>query len=349
VEMKQLSPQEMACVMKAKREFDKSLDIIWNLVCRFKFQTFHLFKYNATFKGLRKSRNVALKTAPTFMKLTMSVDDSLLMRVISCGIEAEANNESFDFTVFPDRTDDIIAKVEDLLTVDNKSFQVLQHLISLIKITFPDANRKLTYKEQTTVDNDIEIIFAHRLRIRQWLKQSVGIFETHQVFQKMDMLELVPTLKEISKMGQDDIFLDESEDGFESRRAGENSANNNGLGMDFEKWILLDGDIKIYYDGFQGILAIFPYTSGGRGYNILTVDEQITISIRLLRHLLTLMANEQCAAKVTFDRISETKSLVKRLKLRERLDVGVQNAVLEQHKNLTRMLRLTKAMRFLKD
>lgn len=80
IPMRQLTLQEQTCLTKAKREFDSSLDTIWQMVSRFKFQAFHLQKYAATFKKMRKSKTFVPKTAPTFVSLTMTVDDSLLMR-----------------------------------------------------------------------------------------------------------------------------------------------------------------------------------------------------------------------------------------------------------------------------
>jgi len=54
-------------------------------------------------------------------------------------------------------------------------------------------------------------------------------------------------------------------------------------------------------------------------------------------------------AKITLARIAETKSLVKRLKMKDRLNVDLQNVILEINKHLRLLMQITKIMRFLKE
>lgn len=110
---------------------------------------------------------------------------------MSSGIQAQANEESFDFTVFPDRTEDIVAKVEDLLVVDNTNFRELNVLLSIVKIIFPSEKTKFTPKEAVSIKDEIEMILAHRFQVRRTLKKSLKIFEKHPAFHKMDALKLL--------------------------------------------------------------------------------------------------------------------------------------------------------------
>lgn len=83
VKLKQLTHHEFACLVKAKREFNSNLDIVWQMISRFKFQTFHLLKYSTTFKVMRSSPKkigYVPKPFPTFAVINMNVNDSLLMR-----------------------------------------------------------------------------------------------------------------------------------------------------------------------------------------------------------------------------------------------------------------------------
>lgn len=110
---------------------------------------------------------------------------------MSCGIQAQAKEESFDFTMFPDRTEDVISKVEELLTVDRTSFLTLQTLLGILKIALPQEKPNFTVKESDSAASEIQMILAHRFQIRRTLKKSIELFDKHSAFHKMEKLKLL--------------------------------------------------------------------------------------------------------------------------------------------------------------
>lgn len=99
------------------------------------------------------------------------------------------NDESFDCTMFPDRTEDLIARIEEMLYIDNFSLKELYTLINVVKIVWPGEKHNFTVKESACTNDEIEAILSHRLQIRTALKASMALIEKHQAFAKMDKLK----------------------------------------------------------------------------------------------------------------------------------------------------------------
>lgn len=110
---------------------------------------------------------------------------------MTSGIQAQANKESFDFTVFPDRTEDIISKIEDLLAVDNSSYKQLQTLLKIAAIMLPSEKSCFTKKEWECIGDQITMIMDHRFQVRRYLKLALQLFEKHNAFYKMEQLKLL--------------------------------------------------------------------------------------------------------------------------------------------------------------
>ncbi|ODM96346.1 Malate synthase [Orchesella cincta] len=349
VQLKQLTPQEQACVCKAKRELDGLLEVIWKMISRYNFQTFNLFKFKSTYKGLRKSWKYVPKTDPTFVTLTMTVEDSLLMRVISFGIQAQTREESFDFTMFPDRTEDIFSKVEDLLSVDNSNYKQLQLMLNVFRITYPYEKQNFTEREITSTKDELKMILTYRFQIRRYLKKCLEVFEHHPAFEKMDKLKLLTPVKSVSLKGRSDVFLEESTDVSENHSENENMRNNNVASpVENRLWLAMSGGYQVSMDESRVVLVKFLRDGKIKTYRELCTNDKVMLNLSLIRTLLSFMANEQCRAKIKFHRTVEVKSLVKRLKMKDRLSGDLQILVLEHNKHLRLMLQMTKIMRLIK-
>ncbi|CAL8082889.1 unnamed protein product [Orchesella dallaii] len=349
VRLKQLTPQEQAFVSKAKRELDGPLEVIWKMISRYNYQTFNLLKFKRTYKGLQKSWKYVPNTDPTFVTLTLTVEDSLLMRVISFGIQAQTREESFDFTMFPDRTEDIVSKVEDLLTVDNSNYKLLQLMLTIFRITYPYEKQNFTEKEVASSKEELKMILMYRFQIRRYLKKSLEVFEQHPAFEKMDKLKLITPVKSVSLKGRSDICLEESTEVSEVHSENENMRNNNVASTSENKlWLPLNGGLQVTINESRCVLVKHCRDLKVKTYREYCTNDKVTLNLSLIRAMLAFMANEQCHVKMKFHRIVEVKSLVKRLKMKDRLSRDLQILILEQHKNLRLMLQLTKIMRFIR-
>lgn len=127
-------------------------------------------------------------------------------------------------------------------------------------------------------------------------------------------------------------------------------ANNNEVLELDSIWIRVEGGVEVTTDRVYGVVTKSPSNNNSiRGYHELTKDERIILCMRVIKELLIFMANEHCSVKINTERIRETKSLVKRLKVKDRQSMDLQKVILEHNKYMRLMLQLTKTMRFLKE
>lgn len=137
-------------------------------------------------------------------------------------------------------------------------------------------------------------------------------------------------------------------DGTRSRTNGEDW-NNNTAPTAEKIWITVDGGVQVTTNGPSGILTMSPEGDRvAKEYSVLNVDERVILTVRVIRRLLQSIAFEHCQSKLMSLRVTETKSLVKRLKMKDRQNPCLQKAVLEHTKHIRSMLHVTKSMRFLK-
>lgn len=126
--------------------------------------------------------------------------------------------------------------------------------------------------------------------------------------------------------------------------------NNNEQGPLDKVWITIEGGIEVTAGGPHTVLIKGPSNNNAtKNYNDLQSDEKVILCVRIMRQLLVLTANEQCMVKITHERIAETKSLVKRLKMKDRLNADLQKVILEINRHLRILMQFTKTMRFLKE
>lgn len=101
--------------------------------------------------------------------------------MISQAVLAEVKEESYDFTMFSDRTEDLFGIIEDMWTIEKTSYKKIDMLIILLYTALAQVQPVLDKKEENILRKDVNRLFIERNRVKRYLKTALEVFK-HKVF-----------------------------------------------------------------------------------------------------------------------------------------------------------------------
>lgn len=109
-------------------------------------------------------------------------------------------------------------------------------------------------------------------------------------------------------------------------------------------WIQLPRGFEVTIVGEQKIIVIVNHLKQHVPFKLLFEAEKLIVVNKLIVRLFHSIASEACLAKITCDRSSETKSLMKRMKQTERKDPRLVATIANGLNHVKNILKLMKMM-----
>lgn len=97
---------------------------------------------------------------------------------------AELSDETYDFTMYSDRSHDIAEIIQDMWNISKMDFKTMEMLINLVYLALSHVFEVLNTGERKDLRNMLLKIFEQRDKVKRYLKKSLSIF-SHASFQEL--------------------------------------------------------------------------------------------------------------------------------------------------------------------
>jgi hypothetical protein len=297
--------------------------------------------------------------------------------LVSDAITAEIECESYDFCMYSDRTDDIIAIIESIWgDVDRDSYKKMDQLLVLSYTALSQIQSLLNPKEESFFRRNVGELIIQRDRTKRYLKQALDKFN-HQAFNgmpihqngyvvicscHMDQITLsmisqfrlksilkycrynAGSLGLFSKSHSTNESLEEENDSSdEDEKCADKYNRIEGAGG-----VELIGGFTVSISEHKEFLVMNSSRKQLR-FGELDDEQKVVLTKKVIERLLHYVASEASLSKILLENASETKSLVKRLKTQARANERLSSVVGNGVYHILQTLRLMKSMDILRS